>query len=63
MADLIPSHSPSLDSALAMLVGVREAAAAEGLSLAAAVVDVGGHLIASQRMDGTPLGAPGSLRS
>src|SRR5689334_24282561 len=58
MADLIPSHSPSLDSALAMLVGVREAAAAEGLSLAAAVVDAGGHLIASQRMDGTPLGAP-----
>jgi glc operon protein GlcG len=58
MADLIPSHSPSLDSALAMLAGVREAAAAEGLALAAAVVDAGGHLIASQRMDGTPLGAP-----
>ena len=58
MADLVPAHSPSLDSALAMLAGVRGAAAGDGLALAAAVVDAGGHLIASQRMDGTPLGAP-----
>ena len=28
-----------------------------GLSLAAAVVDDGGHVVASQRMDGTALGA------
>jgi uncharacterized protein GlcG (DUF336 family) len=47
----------SLDLALALLEGVREEAASRGLALAAAVVDDGGHVLASQRMDGAALGA------
>ncbi len=47
----------SLDIALALLARVRDEAALRGLSLAAAVVDDGGHVLASQRMDGTALGA------
>lgn len=47
----------SLEIALALLSRVREEAALRGLSLAAAVVDDGSHVVASQRMDGTALGA------
>jgi len=47
----------SLDLALALLERVREEATARGLSLAAAVVDDGAHILASQRMDGAALGA------
>jgi uncharacterized protein GlcG (DUF336 family) len=47
----------SLDIALALLARVRDEAALRGLSLAAAVVDDGGHVLASQRMDGTAIGA------
>jgi glc operon protein GlcG len=57
MSELITSKSPSLDQALEMLAGVRTAAEQEGIAVAAAVVDAGGHVIASQRMDGTALGA------
>jgi glc operon protein GlcG len=44
-----------LDLALRLLDEVRRAAAAE--SLAVAVADAGGHVIASMRMDGAALGA------
>jgi uncharacterized protein GlcG (DUF336 family) len=54
---LIPRRDLSLDLALALLVRVREEAESRDLSLAAAVVDSGGHVLASQRMDGTALGA------
>jgi uncharacterized protein GlcG (DUF336 family) len=47
----------SLDLALSLLARVREEAEARGLSLAAAIVDSAGHVLASQRMDGAPLGA------
>jgi uncharacterized protein GlcG (DUF336 family) len=47
----------SLDLALALLERVRVEAAQRGLALAAAVVDGGGHVLASQRMDGAALGA------
>lgn len=47
----------SLEISLGLLSQVREEAAKRGLSLAAAVVDDGGHVLASQRMDGTALGA------
>jgi uncharacterized protein GlcG (DUF336 family) len=47
----------SLDIALALLARVRDEAALRGHSLAAAVVDDGGHVLASQRMDGTAIGA------
>jgi uncharacterized protein GlcG (DUF336 family) len=47
----------SLDIALRLLPRIREEAASRNLSIAAAVVDDGGHLIASERMDGAALGA------
>jgi glc operon protein GlcG len=47
----------SLEIALALLERVRGEAAQRGLALAAAVVDGGGHVLASQRMDGAALGA------
>jgi uncharacterized protein GlcG (DUF336 family) len=47
----------SLDLALALLARVREEAETRDLSLAAAVVDTAGLVLASQRMDGTALGA------
>lgn len=54
---LIERKRVSLDLAAALLSRVREEAASRGLSLAVAVVDDGGHLVASQRMDGAALGA------
>jgi uncharacterized protein GlcG (DUF336 family) len=47
----------SLDIALRLLARIRDEAASRSLSLAAAVVDDGGHVIASERMDGAALGA------
>ena len=47
----------SLEIALRLLSQVRDQGAARGLALAAAVVDDGGNLLASQRMDGAALGA------
>jgi len=54
---LISRRQLSLDLALALLARVREQAEARDLSLAAAVVDAAGHMLASQRMDGAALGA------
>jgi uncharacterized protein GlcG (DUF336 family) len=54
---LISRRHLSLDLALSLLARVRAEAEARQLSLAAAVVDSGGHVLASQRMDGTALGA------
>jgi uncharacterized protein GlcG (DUF336 family) len=48
----------SLDRALALISAGRRAAEAEGLALAFAVVDAGGHLVALERMDGAPWIAP-----
>lgn len=42
------------DSALALAVAARDAAAKIGLNLAIAVTDEGGHLIAFERADATP---------
>ena len=58
MDGLIEQRHPSLAQALDLLERVRAEAAARSLSLAACVVDSGGHVIASQRMDGCALGAP-----
>jgi uncharacterized protein GlcG (DUF336 family) len=55
--DLVARKRVSLDLALALLSRVREEAVSRGLLLAVAVVDDGGHIVASQRMDGTALGA------
>jgi glc operon protein GlcG len=54
---LVEQRHPSLDRVLELLARVRAEADSRGLSLAACVVDAGGHLIASQRMDGAALGA------
>jgi uncharacterized protein GlcG (DUF336 family) len=54
---LVSRRHLSLDLALSLLARVREEAQARDLSLAAAVVDDAGHLLASQRMDGAALGA------
>jgi glc operon protein GlcG len=47
---------PDMSLALAeqLLHGVRDAAAGDGMSVAAAVVDRGGQVVAVARMDGTP---------
>src|SRR6201988_890355 len=47
----------SLELCLSLLARVREEAEARDLSLAAAVVDSAGHVLASQRMNGAALGA------
>ena len=57
MDGLISRPQLSLDLALSLLARVREEAEARDLALAAAVVDPAGHVLASQRMDGTALGA------
>lgn len=57
MAGTVPHNEVSLEQALALLERVRAEAAGQGLAVAAAVVDRGGHVVASARMDGTALGA------
>jgi uncharacterized protein GlcG (DUF336 family) len=57
MSDPLSVQEVSLDQALALLAAVREEAGRQGLAVAAAVADRGGHVIASARMDGSPLGA------
>ena len=57
MEGLIGHRSLSLEIALAILARVRNEAAARELALAGAVVDDGGHVLASQRMNGAALGA------
>jgi len=57
MDGLIEHRHPSLDLALELLAAVRGEAEARSLQLAIGVVDAGGHVIASQRMDGAALGA------
>jgi glc operon protein GlcG len=57
MDGLIEQRRPSLDLGLELLAAVRAEAEARSLQLAMCVVDAGGHMIASQRMDGAALGA------
>jgi uncharacterized protein GlcG (DUF336 family) len=54
---LVSRRHLSLDLGLLLLARLREEAEARGLSLAAAVVDDAGQVLASQRMDGAALGA------
>jgi uncharacterized protein GlcG (DUF336 family) len=54
---LIETRSPSLERALGLLARVRAEATTRSLALAACVVDSGGHVVATQRMDGAALGA------
>src|SRR5437763_6416966 len=57
MEGLIEQRHPSLTQALELLAVVRAEADARALHLAMCVVDAGGHVIASARMDGAALGA------
>ena len=57
MDGLVSRRAISLELALALLSHVRDEALSRDLSLAIAVVDDGGHVVASQRMDGAALGA------
>lgn len=57
MDGLVSRQGISLELALSLVARVREEAAARDLPLAVAVVDDGGHVVASQRMDGAALGA------
>jgi uncharacterized protein GlcG (DUF336 family) len=57
MDELVTRRHPSLERALELLAQIRAEAEARSLALAACVVDGGGHVIASQRMDGAALGA------
>jgi uncharacterized protein GlcG (DUF336 family) len=57
MERLIEQSHPSLDLAVELLARIRTEADARGLTLAIGVVDAGGHIVASQRMDGAALGA------
>jgi len=54
---LIGQRHPSLELALELLAHLRSEAEGRGVALAACVVDAAGHVVASQRMDGTALGA------
>jgi uncharacterized protein GlcG (DUF336 family) len=54
---LVSRRHLSLDLALSLLARLRDEAQARDLSLAAAVVDDAGHVLACQRMDGAALGA------
>jgi uncharacterized protein GlcG (DUF336 family) len=57
MDGLIDQRRLSLAQALDLLAAVAGEAEVRSLELAACVVDPGGHVIASQRMDGAALGA------
>jgi uncharacterized protein GlcG (DUF336 family) len=56
---LIEHRHPSLAQSLELLARIREEAESRSLRLALCVVDSGGHVIASQRMDGA---APGAMQ-
>jgi len=54
---LVEQRHPSLATALDLLGRVQTEAEARSIQLAMCVVDAGGHMIASQRMDAAALGA------
>ena len=57
MDGLVTRRHPTLGRTLELLARIRAEAESRSLELAACVVDASGHVIASQRMDGAPLGA------
>ncbi len=56
-ADMVVRQEVGLDLALALLAGVREEAESRGVAMGAAVVDLGGQVVAALRMDGAQLPA------
>jgi uncharacterized protein GlcG (DUF336 family) len=57
MERLIEQRHPSLGLTLDLVERIRDEAETRGLALAVAVVDGGGNVVATQRMDGAALGA------
>ena len=57
MDGLLNQQHPTLRLALDLITQVQAEAEARSLALAICVVDAGGHVVASQRMDGAALGA------
>ena len=57
MDGLVEQRRISLDLALQLVERIRAEAATRDLDLAVCVVDPGGHVVASARMDGAALGA------
>jgi cob(I)alamin adenosyltransferase len=57
VARLTARRHPSLALALELLDRVRAEAETREVELAMCIVDAGGHVVASQRMDGAALGA------
>ncbi|CAA9468034.1 MAG: hypothetical protein AVDCRST_MAG38-913 [uncultured Solirubrobacteraceae bacterium] len=57
MPDLVSRAEVSLDAAFAVLAGIRAEAARRDVALAAVVCDLGGQVVAAQRMDGAQLAA------
>jgi uncharacterized protein GlcG (DUF336 family) len=57
MSGLVEGADVGLALARRLLDAACSAAAAESLAVSSAVVDRGGHVVASQRMDGAALGA------
>jgi uncharacterized protein GlcG (DUF336 family) len=57
VAGTLSHNEVSLQQALDLLERVRSQASGQGLAVSAAVVDRGGHVVASARMDGAALGA------
>jgi uncharacterized protein GlcG (DUF336 family) len=56
-AGMVVRQEVGLDLAQVLLAGVREEAARRGVAMGAAVVDLGGRLVAGLRMDGAQLPA------
>ena len=56
-ADMVVRQEVGLDLAQALLAGVREEAESRGVAMGAAVVDLGGQVVAALRMDGAQLPA------
>jgi uncharacterized protein GlcG (DUF336 family) len=52
---IVTTRDAGLELADRLLAGVRDAAAEDGLAMAAAVLDRGGQLVAAMRMDGAQI--------
>ena len=57
MPDLVERAEVSLDGAFAVLAGIRAEAERREVALSAVVCDLGGEVVAAQRMDGAQLAA------
>ena len=57
MDGLVPGHDVGADLALRIITEAHPEAVRQSLGIAVVVTDRSGHIVASARMDGAPLGA------